>query len=203
MLQNEYNTDVNNWFTSGEARANFPATPTAEEIRSAFPELESYKTISDQIVYSSAKFKLLFGPTADEQNQAVFRVVKIPGATYTDNQIKSEIITAVNEYFNINNWDFGETFYYSELAAYIHSRLSTQISSVVIVPKDAEAKFGDLFQIRAGTNELFFSTATVNQVEIVTGLTGSNLRSNTTTSGGSTSTSSGGGSGGGSGSGGY
>ena len=133
---------------------------------------------------------MLFGPTADEQNQAVFRVIKIPGATYTDNQIKSEIINAVTEYFNINNWDFGETFYYSELAAYVHSRLSTQISSVVIVPKDAEAKFGDLFQIRAATNELFFSTATVNQVEIVTGLTGSNLRSNTTSTG-STSTSAG------------
>ena len=200
VLQNEYNTDVNNWFTSGETRANFPATPTAEEIRSAFPELESYKTISDQIVYSSAKFKLLFGPTADEQNQAVFRVVKVPGATYTDNQIKSEIISAVTEYFNINNWDFGETFYYSELAAYVHSRLSTQISSVVIVPKDAEAKFGDLFQIKAATNELFFSTATVNQVEIVTGLTGSNLRSNTTTTG--SSLASGGGSGGGGSSGG-
>jgi uncharacterized membrane protein YgcG len=71
---------------------------------------------------------------------------------------------------------------------------------VVIVPKDAEAKFGDLFQIKAATNELFFSTATVNQVEIVTGLTGSNLRSNTTTTG--SSLASGGGSGGGGSSGG-
>ena len=190
VLQNEYNTNVNNWFSGNGTSATFPVTPTSEEIRSAFPELESYKTISDQIVYSSAKFKLLFGPTADEQNQAVFRVVKIPGATYTDNQIKSEIISAVTQYFNINNWDFGETFYYSELAAYVHSRLATQISSVVIVPKDAEAKFGDLFQIRAASNELFFSTATVNQVEIVTGLTGSNLRSSSTTMGGGGGTSS-------------
>jgi hypothetical protein len=47
----------------------------------------------------------------------------------------------------------------------------------VIVPKDAEAKFGDLFQIKAGSNELFFSTASVNDVEIVSGLTGANLRS--------------------------
>ena len=55
---------------------------------------------------------------------------------------------------------------------------------MVIVPKDAEAKFGDLFQIKAGGNELFFSTASVSQVEIVSGLTGSNLRSIASNTGG-------------------
>ena len=152
-------------------------SPTAEEIRNSLPELEKYKTIGDQIVYNSAKFKLLFGATAEQQHQAVFRVVKITGSSYTDNQIKTEIVNAIDTYFEITNWDFGDTFYYSELAAYIHNQLSSQISSVVIVPKDAEAKFGDLFQIRAGSNELFFSTASVNDVEIVSGLTGANLRS--------------------------
>ena len=63
------------------------------------------------------------------------------------------------------------------MAAFIHRQLSTQISSVVIVPKDAESKFGDLFQIKAASNELFFSTASVDDVEIVSGLTGANLRS--------------------------
>jgi len=56
---------------------------------------------------------------------------------------------------------------------------------VVIVPKDAEARFGDLFQIKSASNELFFSTASVNDIEIVTGLTGVNLRSTTSTIGGS------------------
>ena len=184
ILQQTYYNDVNNWFKSGGTRANLPVSPTAEEIRNNLPELEKYKTISDQLVYNSAKFKLLFGPTADEEHQAIFRVVKIAGSTYTDNQIKSEIVNAINEYFSISNWDFGDTFYYSELAAYIHNRLSSQISSVVIVPKDAEAKFGDLFQIKASGNELFFSTASVNQVEIVSGLTGSNLRSIASNTGG-------------------
>lgn len=177
ILQTEYYNDIQNWFSSNGTSANLPLSPTAEEIRNSLPELEKYKTIGDQIVYNSAKFKLLFGSSANQQNQAIFRIVKIPGATYTDNQIKTEIIDAVNKYFDISNWDFGDTFYYSELAAYIHNQLSSQISSVVIVPKDAEAKFGDLFQIKAGSNELFFSTASVNDVEIVSGLTGANLRS--------------------------
>lgn len=177
ILQSTYYTNIQNWFSSGGLLANLPLSPTAEEIRNNLPELEKYKTIGDQIVYNSAKFKLLFGSTAEQQHQAVFRVVKIPGATYTDNQIKTEIISAVTQYFNISNWDFGDTFYYSELAAFIHNKLASQISSIVIVPKDAEAKFGDLFQIKAGSNELFFSTASVNDVEIVSGLTGANLRS--------------------------
>jgi len=43
------------------------------------------------------------------------------------------------------------------------------------VPRDSESKFGNLFQVRAEPNELFFSTASVNDVEIVTGLTGNSL----------------------------
>ena len=63
------------------------------------------------------------------------------------------------------------------------------------MPKDAEAKFGDLFQIKAASNELFFSTASVDDVEIVSGLTGANLRS-TGSAGGSGGSGSGGGGGG-------
>ena len=177
ILDKTHYTNVQNWFSSGSARSLFPAEPTSQEIKNSVNELEKYKSISDQLIYTSAKFKLLFGPTADEQNQAIFRVVKIPNTNYTDNEIKTEIVNAINRYFAISNWDFGDTFYYSELAAFIHTQLSSKISSVVIVPKDSEAKFGDLFQIKAGSNELFFSTATVNQVEIVSGLTGVNLRS--------------------------
>tara|TARA_Y100000590_G_scaffold356693_1_gene411055 strand:- start:17248 stop:20724 length:3477 start_codon:yes stop_codon:yes gene_type:complete len=177
VLQTEYYTNVINWHSAGGTLSNFPLAPTSQEIKNNLTELEKYKSISDQLVYTSASFKLLFGTTADEVNQAIFRVVKMPGSSYTDNQVKTEVVKAISSYFRITNWDFGDTFYYSELAAYIHRQLSTQISSVVIVPKDAEAKFGDLFQIKAASNELFFSTASVDDVEIVSGLTGANLRS--------------------------
>jgi len=185
VLQQQYQADITNWFNNNGSRATLPAQPTSDEIRENLLDIEKYKSIGDQIVYTSARFKLLFGDTADSQNQAVFKVVKIPGATYTDNQIKTEVVQAISNYFSISNWDFGDTFYFSELAAYIHTQLSSQISSVVIVPKDAEAKFGDLFQIKSASNELFFSTASVDQVQIVSGLTGVNLRSTTSTVGGS------------------
>ena len=123
-------------------------------------------------------------------------MVKIPGATFTDNQIKTEVINAINEYFDVSNWNFGDTFYFTELSAYVHAQLSSQISSVVIVPKDSESSFGNLFQIKADSNELFFSTAAVSDVEIVTSLTGANLRAGPGVSSGGSSGSGGGGGGG-------
>ena len=63
-----------------------------------------------------------------------FKVVKRGGTNYTDSEIKTQVSQKINEYFNIDNWDFGESFYFSELAAYLHTELSDMISSVVMVP---------------------------------------------------------------------
>jgi len=138
--------------------------------------LNSYKAIGDQIIYTPAKFKLLFGSTADSNLQGKFKIVKTAGATMTDNEIKARTITAINTFFNISNWNFGDSFYYTELCAYIHNQLSTQISSVVIVGSDAESVFGDLFEIVSQSNELFYSTATVDNIEIVNAYTDQNLK---------------------------
>jgi hypothetical protein len=183
VLQTSYYTNIQNWFAANKTAAELPVQPTATELKESLAELEKYKTIGDQIVYSPAKFKLLFGKTANVAKQATFRVVKILGATFTDNQIKTGVVNAINDYFNIANWDFGDTFFFTELSAYIHNQLSSQISSVVIVPNDSESKFGNLFQIRAEPNELFFSTASVEDVEIVVGLTGNNLNPSMTDTG--------------------
>ena len=103
--------------------------------------------------------------------QGTFKVVKAQGATITDNEIKARVLSAINTFFDISNWDYGESFYYTELCAYIHSQLSTQISSVVIVGADAESVFGDLFEITFDPNELFYSTATVDNIEIINSFT--------------------------------
>ena len=138
--------------------------------------IELYKAIGDQLIYTPAKFKKLFGSTADITLQGTFKVVKAQGATITDNEIKARVLSAINTYFDIANWDYGESFYYTELCAYIHNQLSTQISSVVIVGADAESVFGDLFEITSDPNELFYSTATVDNIEIINSFTDQNLK---------------------------
>ena len=58
-----------------------------------------------------------------------------------DNDLKSQIISAFNEYFNVDNWEFGETFYFTELSSFVHQRLGSNIGSIVIIPKNTSLTF--------------------------------------------------------------
>jgi hypothetical protein len=82
----------------------------------------------------------------------------------------------MNAYFNIDNWNFGDTFYFSELAAYIHQNIGDVVSSVVLVPLDVQKSFGDLYEIRSAPNQIFVNGATVNDIEVITALTSTNLQ---------------------------
>lgn len=175
MTRNYYN-EVLVWKEENRALSLLPAEPTTQELRTQFSELDQFKMLSDQLIYKSGKFKVLFGPQADTELQARFKVVKLPNPVLSDNEIKSGVIQAIDRFFNIDNWDFGESFYYTELGAYIHQQLQNSVASVVIVPSDAESEFGNLFEIPSQPNELFISTARVDQVDIVRSLTETNLR---------------------------
>jgi hypothetical protein len=152
-----------------------PISPTSVELELEFSNLDSYKSISDTIIYNSAKFKPIFGSKAEANLQATFKVVKNPNINISDNDVKSSIIAAINTYFDINNWDFGDTFYFSELSAYLHSTLAPNISSIIIVPASSNNVFGSLFQINADFNEIIISAATVTNIEIITTITAAQL----------------------------
>lgn len=176
ILTNTYYRDLIVWKNSNDITAPIPRPPTTEQLRIQFSQLNEYKMLSDQIIFKPGKFKILFGVGAEPELRARFKVVKMMNAGVTDNEIRSGVIRAIDEYFNIGNWDFGESFFYTELSAYIHQRLANWVASVVIVPQKAESVFGNLFQVRGEPDELFLSTATVSDVEIVRNLTETNLR---------------------------
>ena len=154
----------------------YPIAPTSEELSNEFENLNQFKSASDTIVYRSAKFKTLFGSDADDTYQAKFKIVKIPGTSLSDNEIKSRIINLIKRYFQVDNWEFGETFYFTELSSFIHQNLGNAVGSIVILPKNTAGTFGDLFQVKAEPNELFLSTATVNDITIVEKITSQTLR---------------------------
>ena len=82
----------------------------------------------------------------------------------------------MNTYFSIDKWNFGDTFYFSELAAYLHRQLGSIISSVVLVPLDQQKSFGDLYEIRSQPNEIFANGATIDNIDVIEALTSTNLR---------------------------
>ena len=176
VITDSFYRDMLIWKNSNGTIATVPAPPTTEELRIQFQELDQYKMISDSMVWNSGTFKILFGTQAADELQATIKVVKAPSTSISDNEVKTKVIQAIDIYFDIRNWDFGEKFFWSELSAFIHQQLSRIISSVVIVPNSANSQFGNLFEIVAGPTELFMSTATVNNVQIVTNLTDQNLR---------------------------
>lgn len=153
-----------------------PMPPTPLDLRTSYSSLLKNKMLSDTMVLHSGKIKLLFGSLADPQFRAKFRVVKAPGASFSNERIKAEIVSVVDSYFDIGNWDFGDTFYATELISLIHQRLPTQIASVVLVPSYSVNSFGSLFTIESGFDEVLQSCASVNDVEIVDALTPSVLR---------------------------
>jgi len=182
ILTSTYTTNYTNWLRDLTGTVTEPALPTSTSLETSYNNLDNYKAVSDTLVYNPAKFKPLFGAKADQSLHARFQVVKNPSANITDNEIKSQVISAINTYFDVSNWDFGESFYFSELAAYLHSKLVPNISSVVIVPATGNTekdKFGQYFQINAEPWEIITSAATVNDVEIVAAVTAAYLNLST------------------------
>lgn len=173
VLTKSYMRQVRRW--QARPTTEFPLEPTSNELTTEFAELNTYKSASDSLVFRSARFRLLFGTQADAVYQARFRVVKLSDQL-SDNELKTQIIATINDYFSVENWEFGETFYFTELSTYIHQRLGSAIGSIIILPKSTSGSFGEMFQVTAEPNELFISTATVNDIELISRINNQSLR---------------------------
>ena len=171
-----YYTSYQNWIRDTTGKVVEPDIPTIDELSTAYQGLENYKTISDNIVLNSVVFKPLFGEKAAQNLRATIKVIRASNSTASTSEIKSSVVAAMNTYFSIDKWNFGDTFYFSELAAYLHSQLGTIISSVVLVPLNSQKYFGDLYEIRSAPNEIFVNGATINNIDVIEALTSTNLR---------------------------
>lgn len=153
-----------------------PSPPTPLELRTSYGYLLKNKMLSDTVVLHSGRIKLLFGALAEQQYRAKFKVVKSTNASFSEERIKTEILSVINTYFDVQNWDFGDKFYATELISLIHQRLTSQISSVVLVPTYSVNSFGSLFTIDSGFDEILQSAASLSDIEIVDELTPTVLR---------------------------
>jgi len=168
LLERTYDNLFRIWLQDGGSKPN---TATADQLRINYSgTLNPLKSLSDQIIYHPVKYKILFGSNADEQLQATFKVVKNPKTNVSDAVVKTRVIAAINEFFALDNWDFGDSFYFTELAAYIHNQLAPDLLTAVIVPNQSGQGFGSLFQLDSAADEIFISGATVDDVSIITAL---------------------------------
>jgi hypothetical protein len=173
LLTRNYDTAFRNFLRGSGTR---PEAPTSDDLRINFSgSLNSIKSISDEIIYHPVKYKILFGDTADLKLQADFLVVKNPNRTINDNDLKVRIVNAIDEFFAITNWDFGDKFYLSELITFITNSVAPDVSNMGLVPRQPGQPFGSLFEMQSQEDEIFLSGATVDNIEIVSALSAAEL----------------------------
>jgi hypothetical protein len=199
LLTKSYDTEVRKYLRGG--RTTEPKPESNDQLyRTYGSDINAIKSISDEIVYHPVKYKIIFGTEAKKDLQVKFKIVRNKDIVVNENELKADIISAIDRFFAIENWDFGETFYFQELSAYIMNELSPKLLSVIIVPRQGTQSFGSLFEIKSEPDEIFISSASVSDVQIIDELTATELQASgdvitsvtTVTTSGITSASSGG-----------
>ena len=186
ILNKSYDTEYRNWLLTRIGAE--PLAPTSQSLEENYASvLEPIKAISDELVFQPTRYKVLFGDQAVAALQGTFKAVRNSSRFISDNDLKTRIITAIESFFRVENWDFGQTFYFSELSTYVMNVLSPDITNFVVVPKSS-GSFGSLFEVTCQSNEIFINGATVNDIEIIDALTASELKASssvvTSTTGG-------------------
>ena len=96
-----------------------------------------------------------------------------PAIPISDNELTTSILNAINQFFALENWDFGQSFNFSELSTYVMNLLTPNIVNFVIVPR--VNNFGSLYEISCLSNEIFISGATASDIQIIDAITASQL----------------------------
>jgi hypothetical protein len=175
LLTKSYDNSFRKYLSGGTTIK--PEAPNSDSLRISFGNtLGEIKSISDEIIYHPVNYKVLFGSTAEYALQAQFKIVKNPNRTINDNDLKVRIVSAINDFFDVANWDFGDRFYLGELITYITNAVSPDLSNLVIVPRQPTQTFGSLFEIQSANDEIFVSGATVDDIVIVTAISASEIR---------------------------
>ena len=173
VLTNTYYEEVQEWLKNGK-KGTFPKLPSAYELKSLFSELENYCMVSDTMVWHPISYKVLFGNEADNEYKANFRVIKNETTTLSDNEIKQLVIQYVDEFFA--KMEAGQKFFFTQLSTYVHQNLYQHIGTIVIVPTYSDDKFGNLFEIACDEDKILLSSASIDDVQIITKITDHNIR---------------------------
>jgi hypothetical protein len=180
ILTKSYDIAFRQWIEC--APTSKPLPPSSDELNNLIgATLDVIKPISDEVIYHPVSYRALFGTSANAELQAKFKVTKNINSVVSDNDIQSRIITAINQFFTLDNWNFGDTFYFTELSTYIMNQLAPDITNFIIVPTQSGSYFGSLFEISCPSDQIFISTASVSDIEIITGITSGNIKSVTGT----------------------
>ena len=164
VVTQAYYTAYTNYIQDTTGTIPEPARPTINELSQDYGNVQNYKMLTDSVILNSVVFKPLFGPKAASALRGTIKVIKSSNTSASDSEIRSAVLTAMN------------TYYISELSAYLHAQVGDLISSAVLVSNDPTQPFGDLYEIKCLPYEIFTNAATSNDVLVVPALTPAELQ---------------------------
>ena len=175
ILTAAYDSAYRAWLASGATNGQ-PLAPTSQSLENDFASaLEPIKSISDTLVFHPANYKVLFGQQASPNLQATFKAVRNTARTNSDNDLINRILGIINEFFSLDNWEFGQSFNFTELATYVLNQMTPDIVNFIIVPKNTDLPFGSLFEIACQSNEILISGTTADDIEIIDSVTAAEI----------------------------
>jgi hypothetical protein len=176
VLTSSYDSAYRAYLTSQAGTA--PLSPTSQSLENDFSSaLDPIKSISDTLVFHPASYKVLFGTKASANLQGTFKAVRNQSRATSDNDLKTRILSSINNFFSLDKWEFGQSFNFTELATYVLNQLTPDIINFIIVPKNPDIPFGSLFEIACQTNEILINGATANDIEIIDAVTAAQINS--------------------------
>ena len=176
VLTSAYDSAFRNWLQTGTGIAPYP--PTTQSLENNFSALlEPIKSISDSLVFHSANYKVLFGSNAVSNLQGTFKAVRNSARQTSDNDLITRILASINEFFSLDNWDFGQSFNFTELSTFVLNQMTPDIVNFILVPKNPNLPFGSLFEIASQSNEILISGANASDIEIIDSVTAAQINS--------------------------
>jgi hypothetical protein len=174
ILTKQYDLDFRRWLIGKLDSEPLPLSSDQLNLTLS-KELNSIKAMSDEVIYHPVKYKVLFGSNASPNLRASFKVIKNPEQIISDNEIRTNVLSAIIEFFSVENWDFGDSFYFSELVTYVMNKTTPYLVNIVIVPRQPDLHFGSLFEIKAESDQIFINGATTDDIEVISAITASNI----------------------------
>lgn len=158
---NEYVAWINNELEE------MPRKPTSTELEMEYRDILDVGMLSDTTIIKHGSIKALFGSKSEQYLRGRFRIIKKELPTLSDNEIVERVISITRDFFRHDNWEMGETFYFSELASKIQSELVSDVKSIIIAPLSSRYGQGHLYQITPETDEIFYPDITPSDIQFV------------------------------------
>lgn len=169
VITSTYYNALKSWL-NGDATQR-PTVPSSNALALRYQHILSKKMISDTVIMKCGTVKLLFGSKANSELRVKFQVVRSAETRKTDNNIKKSVVALINEFFDIANWEFGESFFFSELEQYVMSNMGSDIRSFLLVPTHPKFLYGDLLQIPCREDEVLLGFVTDDDISVSTSIT--------------------------------